>query len=362
MDGPDAPRRHHESDDPFLLTLTEEERLHGLDLFGDEPSQAERPQIAESQVYERVPAYVDSVVRPQQGLERATAALPPAVRRAPPVPPQTWSLQVWQTPVLAAALAAVVVAYAVITDRVMRTPAGGRIATVAVLPSPAPAKPSAGISPSNKVKEAVEAVVISESAALPAPARSTPPISSKRQAPRVRPDRPIQTASVPRPGTAKPVRILESRTAPPPASPPPLASLPAEPRPVVAGPATLPPAEASAAPAPRMPAPPETAIQTVLSRYRTAYRDLDAGAARAVWPSVDTKALRKAFDSLEQQDVIFDSCQITVSDVRAVASCNGYAWYVPRVGNKGPHDDQRQWEFKLSKVDEVWLIDTVSAR
>lgn len=112
---------------------------------------------------------------------------------------------------------------------------------------------------------------------------------------------------------------------------------------------------------PRLPAP-ETAIQTVLSQYRTAYRDLDAGAARAVWPSVDTKALRKAFDRLEQQDLIFDSCEIAVRDVRAVASCQGFAWYVPRVGSKDPHDDQRQWEFKLSKVDEVWLIDAVSAR
>jgi len=77
---------------------------------------------------------------------------------------------------------------------------------------------------------------------------------------------------------------------------------------------------------------------------------------------VDTKALRKAFDRLERQDLSFNSCQIAVSDVRAVASCDGFASYVPRVGNKGPHDDQRQWEFKLSKVDDMWLIDTVSAR
>jgi len=112
---------------------------------------------------------------------------------------------------------------------------------------------------------------------------------------------------------------------------------------------------------PRLPSP-ETAIHTVLSQYRAAYRDLDAGAARVVWPSVDTKALRKAFDRLERQDLSFNSCQIAIDDVRAVASCHGSAWYVPRVGNRDPHDDQRQWEFKLSKVDEVWLIDTVSAR
>ena len=112
---------------------------------------------------------------------------------------------------------------------------------------------------------------------------------------------------------------------------------------------------------PRTPAP-ETAIQTVLTQYRTAYRDLDAGAAQAVWPSVDAKALRKAFERLEEQHLIFNSCQIAVSDARAVVSCDGSARYVPRVGNRDPHDDRRQWEFTLSKVDDVWLIDKVSAR
>jgi hypothetical protein len=101
----------------------------------------------------------------------------------------------------------------------------------------------------------------------------------------------------------------------------------------------------------------------VLTQYRTAYRALDAGAARAVWPSVDAKALRKAFDRLEEQDLTFNFCLIAFSgDVRAVASCHGSARYVPRVGNKDPHDDQRQWEFTLSKVDDAWQIDTVFAR
>ena len=40
------------SDAPFLFELTEEERLHGLDLFGEEPPEIQQPQIEESQVYE----------------------------------------------------------------------------------------------------------------------------------------------------------------------------------------------------------------------------------------------------------------------------------------------------------------------
>ena len=46
-----------EPDDPFLIALTEEERLPGLDLFADEPLRMERPPIDESLTYERIPAY-----------------------------------------------------------------------------------------------------------------------------------------------------------------------------------------------------------------------------------------------------------------------------------------------------------------
>jgi hypothetical protein len=51
-----------------------------------------------------------------------------------------------------------------------------------------------------------------------------------------------------------------------------------------------------------------------------------------------------------------------VSEARAVAVCSGTASYVPRVGKKARRGDQRQWEFELSKADDGWLIDTVSAR
>jgi hypothetical protein len=160
---------------------------------------------------------------------------------------------------------------------------------------------------------------------------------------------------------AEPVHIPEPRLAPPLGSltlPP---DVPVEPSPVVAR-AVTPRGETNGTALPRMPASETGAIQTVLGQYRTAFRDLDAGAARAIWPSVDAKALGKAFESLERQDFIFNSCQIAVRDVRAVASCAGTARYVPRIGNRDLHDERRSWEFKLRKVDDVWLIDTVSAR
>jgi len=224
-----------------------------------------------------------------------------------------------------------------------------------VVAVPAPAKVVATPSSTADEPKAREAVASRESTREPSR-------ESTRQAPPVRPGPPIQRVSVSNLVVAAPPPILESPIAPLLPSPPPPASLRVEASPVVEVPATLPRAEASAAPVlPRVP-PPEAAIQTVLSRYRSAYRELDAGAARAIWPSVDTKALGKAFERLERQDLTFDSCQIAIIDVRAVASCNGVASYVPRVGKKGVRDDPRRWEFKLSKVDDTWQIETVSTR
>ncbi len=48
------------------------------------------------------------------------------------------------------------------------------------------------------------------------------------------------------------------------------------------------------------------AIENVLGRYRIAFNKLDAGAASAVWPTVNEKTLAKAFERLESHDVSFD--------------------------------------------------------
>jgi hypothetical protein len=104
------------------------------------------------------------------------------------------------------------------------------------------------------------------------------------------------------------------------------------------------------------------AIQVTLSRYRTAFSALDATAARAVWPTVDQKALGRAFDQLEAQSLTFDNCAIDLSGVRALATCRGTAQYVPKVGNRSARTDRRQWIFNLRKVDEQWTINAVNSR
>jgi hypothetical protein len=100
----------------------------------------------------------------------------------------------------------------------------------------------------------------------------------------------------------------------------------------------------------------EERIRTTLARWRTAYSQLDARAAKHVWPSVDERALERAFQALKSQDVSFDRCNFTVNDASAQADCTGRSSYVPRVGNQTPRTLPREWRFQLRRFDEGWTI------
>jgi hypothetical protein len=104
------------------------------------------------------------------------------------------------------------------------------------------------------------------------------------------------------------------------------------------------------------------AIEHVLGRYRSAFNGLDVGAAQEVWPTVNERTLGRAFDRLETQAFSFERCLIGVTGLQAEASCSGTARYVPRIGNKNPHIEPRQWTFSLRKVSDEWLIEAVDAR
>jgi hypothetical protein len=104
------------------------------------------------------------------------------------------------------------------------------------------------------------------------------------------------------------------------------------------------------------------AIENVLGRYRTAFNKLDAGAAVAVWPTVNEKTLAKAFEGLESHDLSFRSCQIEIFSVIAQAACSGSARYVPKVGSRTSRAEERRWRFNLRKASGGWLIDSVDAR
>lgn len=103
-------------------------------------------------------------------------------------------------------------------------------------------------------------------------------------------------------------------------------------------------------------------IQRALGRYQSAYQLLDAEAARAVWPSVDVRALARAFDSLTSQELAFDTCQFDIVGEAATAQCRGSATYTPKVGSRAPKLEPRQWTFQLRKIDEGWKIQTAQTR
>ena len=103
-------------------------------------------------------------------------------------------------------------------------------------------------------------------------------------------------------------------------------------------------------------------VEEVLRRYARAYGQLDAGAARAVWPTVDERALARAFQNLSSQKVTFSACDIDIRGVTANASCRGEASYAPKVGNREPRTDAFTWRFELRRDGDAWKIEGVDAR
>jgi hypothetical protein len=177
---------------------------------------------------------------------------------------------------------------------------------------------------------------------------------------------PNETPAVPEP--SRPSVATPPDGAPEPLRAPPVEPAPAPPAaPAVRDPAPAPrevlPALSSSVPPAVPTAATDTArIEAVLSRYRHAFTALDANAARAVWPTVDARALGRAFDQLVEQQLDFQNCSIVVDTARATAACGGRARYVPKVGSRSVHDEPRQWTFSLEKANGQWLIERVASR
>jgi hypothetical protein len=136
--------------------------------------------------------------------------------------------------------------------------------------------------------------------------------------------------------------------------------------PLRSGSSLSPPHGPAAAPSVEAVSPPSVndaaAVRDVLARYRVAYEHLDARSAKQIWPSVDERALARAFDGLESQAVTFESCNVVAGDGRAIASCRGNATYVRRVGNKSLQAQSREWTFMLRRAADGWLIQAVQTR
>lgn len=100
----------------------------------------------------------------------------------------------------------------------------------------------------------------------------------------------------------------------------------------------------------------EDRIRATLAELGAAYAQLDATAAREVWPSVDVDALARAFDGLHAQELRFDHCDVTVEGPRARADCTGQAIYVPRAGATGVSSAPSAWRFELTRLRGRWMI------
>jgi hypothetical protein len=98
-------------------------------------------------------------------------------------------------------------------------------------------------------------------------------------------------------------------------------------------------------------------VLAVLREYSRAYERLDVRATKAVYPSIDDRRLRRAFDDLQQQQVRFASCGVTISSSGAGASawCKGDASFRPKVGSPRYYPN-REWTFSLTRDGAGWQI------
>jgi hypothetical protein len=103
-------------------------------------------------------------------------------------------------------------------------------------------------------------------------------------------------------------------------------------------------------------------IAEALKHLQIAYERRDATLAKEVWPTVDERALARAFDGLRSQSVTFDRCQLNVSGAAGEVECRGVTRYVPRVGGQYQRVESRQWRFRVEKAADSWLITSAAAR
>jgi hypothetical protein len=103
-------------------------------------------------------------------------------------------------------------------------------------------------------------------------------------------------------------------------------------------------------------------ILEAVKQFQIAYERLDPELTRAIWPTVNARALARAFDGLRSQRVAFERCQVTVDDDAGQALCWGTITYVPRVGGQFARTESRLWIFDLTNWNRRWLIANAVAR
>ncbi len=103
-------------------------------------------------------------------------------------------------------------------------------------------------------------------------------------------------------------------------------------------------------------------MRDVLDGYADAFSTLNADATQRVWPGVDVRGLRRAFDQLSTQNITFNRCEVNAAGETAQAVCTGRATWVPKVGDRSPKSEPRTWRFALGRDDGAWVIDGVQVQ
>jgi hypothetical protein len=96
-------------------------------------------------------------------------------------------------------------------------------------------------------------------------------------------------------------------------------------------------------------------IRGVLGEYARAYERLDVRGAKALNPSLDDRALKKAFAGLEAQQLRLADCDVSIRGRAANVQCVAEATYHTRVGSRMLARKQL-WTFDLSRHDNGWEI------
>jgi hypothetical protein len=100
----------------------------------------------------------------------------------------------------------------------------------------------------------------------------------------------------------------------------------------------------------------EQVVRQILREYTRAFDRLDVRAAKAVWPSLDDRALQRAFEQLDAQKVQFASCGVSITGPAANARCLGNATFRPKVGSRVLRVTEREWTFNLARSEGGWQI------
>jgi hypothetical protein len=104
------------------------------------------------------------------------------------------------------------------------------------------------------------------------------------------------------------------------------------------------------------------ALQDILHRYEQAYDRLDARGAAAIWSTVDSRSLERAFSLLRYQELVLDDCSIAVTESDATAQCPGRLRYARRIGDGTPKTEYHVWMIEFARAGETWRIVRVTAQ